>query len=269
MDNTNKLKLELGIWDSVKILLYQIFLGILINIIISIFLVRSDHILIGDLGSIIALIILIRKTEKKTQWSLRSSLNPKKENRGLILPLLITIIGMNITMSEAVNYLELLFPMSDFLIRLLNEAFGGDPSFISLFLSIAIIAPIVEEVIMRGLILNGLLRRYSRFHSIIISAFLFGIYHANIYQFVPAFISGLLFGWLYSKTKSLLLCIFGHSIYNSMIIILDGVLNLKIKGYTVDGFQPVWFTFTGIVLLLLGILNLKKNIYLSSNEAYE
>ena len=82
------------------------------------------------------------------------------------------------------------------------------------FLAVVIAAPIFEELIFRGVILDGLLKNTSPAKAIFWSAFIFGVVHLNPWQFVAAFILGLVIGWLYYKSKSLLPCIFVHFVAN-------------------------------------------------------
>lgn len=88
-----------------------------------------------------------------------------------------------------------------------------------MFISFIIIAPIFEEILMRGIILEGFLNRYKPATAIIISSIMFGAMHLNIFQFVNATIGGLFLGVIYYKTRSLVLCIVAHMI-NNLIPIL-------------------------------------------------
>src|SRR5690606_30966839 len=79
---------------------------------------------------------------------------------------------------------------------------------------IVIAAPILEEVIMRGIILDGLLKRYSPVRSILFSSFLFGLLHLNPWQMVSAMVIGIFAGWVYYRTRSLALPILIHATNN-------------------------------------------------------
>ena len=81
---------------------------------------------------------------------------------------------------------------------------------------IAIVVPILEEVLFRGAIEGHLLRKgWSPKWAILVSALIFGIIHGNPAQIPFAFLIGLLFGWLYYRTGSLVPGIVGHIINNS------------------------------------------------------
>jgi len=84
-----------------------------------------------------------------------------------------------------------------------------------------VIAPVVEEMLFRGVILRSFLTQYSRRTAILGSAVLFGFAHLNIYQFVVGVILGSLAGWLYERTRSLIPCIALHASYNSALTALD------------------------------------------------
>ncbi len=85
---------------------------------------------------------------------------------------------------------------------------------ISSFISIVIFAPVLEELFCRGIILRGLLKHMSPAKAIVWSALMFGIMHLNPWQAIPAFILGLLMGWIYWKTHSLWSVIFIHFVNN-------------------------------------------------------
>lgn len=78
------------------------------------------------------------------------------------------------------------------------------------FITIVVLAPLLEELLFRGIILDGYLKNYSPVNSILISAFLFALIHGNLAQGIGAFVMGILTGLLYWRTKSLLLCIALH-----------------------------------------------------------
>jgi len=104
--------------------------------------------------------------------------------------------------------------MPDFVEKMFIEVFGNMGVW-SVFTAV-IMAPILEELIFRGVILDGLLKKYRATGAIFLSALLFGIVHLNPWQFVGAFLLGLLFGWVYWQTKSLLLTILLHFFNNGL-----------------------------------------------------
>jgi uncharacterized protein len=119
--------------------------------------------------------------------------------------------------STLVGVVTQAFPLSDNE-RALFERLGGDD--LATTLLGCVIAPVVEEMLFRGVILRGFLQRYERSHAIWGSAALFGMAHLNIYQFVAALLLGALSGWLYERSRSLVPCIALHSAYNTALTLL-------------------------------------------------
>lgn len=83
-----------------------------------------------------------------------------------------------------------------------------------------LIAPVVEEMLFRGIILRSFLRQYPPGVAIVHSAAVFGMAHLNMYQFMLAFLLGLLLGKLYERTRSLLPSMLVHGCYNTAVTIL-------------------------------------------------
>lgn len=88
-------------------------------------------------------------------------------------------------------------------------------------------APVLEELIFRGIVLKGLLKNYSPWVAIGQSALLFGLIHINPVQIVGAGLIGLLLGWLYYRTRSLWLCMAGHSLNN--LVAFLGMTNSSVS----------------------------------------
>jgi membrane protease YdiL (CAAX protease family) len=117
--------------------------------------------------------------------------------------------------------------------ELLNEASTiFEHNYFYLIVSACFYAPIVEEVVFRGIILGGLLKKYSPKMALPISAFLFAFAHLNLQQGLNAFLLGLLLGYIYYKTKSIYLTIFGHFTNNVLALLVyvpSGITGLIIN----------------------------------------
>ncbi len=81
---------------------------------------------------------------------------------------------------------------------------------------IALAGPVVEEYVFRGAIARSLLKQYSPTTAILISAAIFGVFHINPAQILPAFLIGIVFGWVYYRTASLIPVIVMHVVNNSV-----------------------------------------------------
>jgi uncharacterized protein len=116
-----------------------------------------------------------------------------------------------------------------------------------------VLAPLLEEMLFRGVLLRGFLRRYPKGAAIALSAFLFGAAHLNIYQFVLAFLLGLLLGWLFERSRSLVPCIALHAAFNSTVVASAQVLGNDTS--LADFSAPVWAAalgaaFVGMIVLV-------------------
>ena len=105
------------------------------------------------------------------------------------------------------------------------ESLSGPPSDYDWFHPISIVgtvftAPFGEELIFRALFLQGLLVRFSRTRSIVLTALLFGIFHWNFHQALSGFITGIFLGRMFVDTRSLWVPITMHGIHNSLLLVL-------------------------------------------------
>lgn len=83
-------------------------------------------------------------------------------------------------------------------------------------LAVAIIGPVLEEMLFRGAITKELLKQYEPSKAILISGLIFGIFHLNPAQIFPAMLIGFVLAWLYWRTGSLIPGILIHIVNNSL-----------------------------------------------------
>ena len=84
---------------------------------------------------------------------------------------------------------------------------------------VVLIAPVLEEILFRGILVNKV--------GVVLNSILFSVIHIGngdlysiIYPAIITFIIGSVLGTAYKKTKSLLLVILAHSIYNIFILFI-------------------------------------------------
>lgn len=104
-------------------------------------------------------------------------------------------------------------PTNEYIALLLESGVIG-------FLCICIVAPLIEEIIFRGIILRGLLANYSPGDALVTSAVLFSLFHFNPDQLLQTLIAGMVLGWIYIKSYSLWPSIVAHSWYNMIAFIV-------------------------------------------------
>jgi len=153
-------------------------------------------------------------------------------------------------------------PMPEFMKKIFLE-FANQNGIFS-FIAIVIAAPIIEELIFRGIILNGLLQRYSPVKSIIISSVLFGIVHLNPWQFISAFIIGLFSGWVYYRTGKLTLSILIHFVNNLFAFVgmyfmnTETMMNESLTELYGGLSNLILITVGAITVSIIGVLLLRK-----------
>lgn len=89
---------------------------------------------------------------------------------------------------------------------------------IPVLLTVAVAAPVLEEIFCRGIICEGLIKNNSPLTAILWSACIFAVIHLNPWQGLSAFVIGCFLGWIYYKTRSVIPCIFIHFITNSIAV---------------------------------------------------
>ena len=90
--------------------------------------------------------------------------------------------------------------------------------------SAVIAAPILEELLFRGMIYARLRDLCGAKWAIIISAAFFGIFHGNLVQFVYAFIIGLMLAYVYEKMKTIWAPIMFHVGANLLSVLITELL---------------------------------------------
>ena len=126
-------------------------------------------------------------------------------------------------------------------------------------LSITLVAPVLEECLFRGAIEGHLLKKMKPWAAILISALLFGIVHMNPAQVVYASLIGIVLGWLYWRSGSVLPSIVAHVLNNTIAVI--GMRYYDSEG--IESFeelageqaQPIiWAAYAGLAILLFLVL---------------
>lgn len=111
---------------------------------------------------------------------------------------------------------------------------------ILLFISVVVLAPIVEEIVFRGIFFNLLNRKRSTLFAMIVSSVIFGLLHAQ--TMVPTAVIGFVLCFIYHRTGSLLLVMAGHMVNNLIAFSLPlfiGDTDMLGSGYEVLGLALV------------------------------
>ncbi|MGB3453750.1 MAG: type II CAAX endopeptidase family protein [Moheibacter sp.] len=129
------------------------------------------------------------------------------------------------------------------------------------FITVCILAPILEEILFRGVLLRGLLQNgTSPIIAIFVSSLLFGAAHLNPWQFIAAGFLGAIFGFVYYRTRSLWLCMFLHALNNTIsfvFMIKEGTLEGSVSNS--NNFTSVTVFFFLAIICSWMIYKLTKN----------
>ncbi|HOF38863.1 MAG TPA: type II CAAX endopeptidase family protein [Candidatus Hydrogenedentes bacterium] len=156
------------------------------------------------------------------------------------------------------------FPSSSFPFEA-SEVFRASPN-MSCF-ALVVVAPLTEELLFRGVILQGLLRRRSIGRSCVVSSLLFALIHVNPFQFVPLFLGGLLLAAVQLKTGSLWPSICMHAGFN--IPPAAAIMAQARLAATQEAGPPSfpWFhVFAGVLLLAGAVLSFWSRRTRASSE---
>jgi uncharacterized protein len=145
-----------------------------------------------------------------------------------------------------------LIPIPDSFKKILEDMMSGQSPWVIILMVIG--APILEEMLFRGIILDGFLHHYSPQKAIIWSSILFGLVHLNPWQFVAAFTGGLLIGWVYWQTRSLLPAMFIHFVMNFSSFLLQFILVGDDQMFmTFESIGGVW-VFIFLMIISIAVL---------------
>ena len=174
-------------------------------------------------------------------------------------PLIFIVMGIFIFEVEINKILSSIFPIPYYFEKIFSkQTESGFQSGIA----VVLLAPFFEEILFRGIILKSFLEQYSIRKSIIASSLIFSAFHLNIYQFVIAFILGVLSGWIYSRTYSLYPCFLIHSFYNSICLIYVGLqraFDFFPFKQSMSNLESLIFLIFGGVFIMVGMFPLIKN----------
>jgi hypothetical protein len=165
---------------------------------------------------------------------------------------------------QLTNQSSVLAKFYDMLMEAMKQLTSG-PLWAS-FLVVAIFAPIFEEWLCRGMVLRGLLTKMKPVWAIVISAAFFAVIHANPWQALNAFLIGLVMGYVYFKTGSLILTMIIHFINNGTSVILSNIESLKDYDYWIDilGKQHYMIVFVVSCVVLAACLYFFSRIKLEN-----
>lgn len=164
----------------------------------------------------------------------------------LLIPALVLLAG------ELNNFLLGIFPISAWERQAFESMASGSVPAVT---AVCLLAPVIEEMLFRGVFLRSFLAQYPRGMAIGASALIFGVAHLNVYQFAIAFVLGLIAGWLYERSRSLIPCIALHALYNTSVVMGEASSN---GGMDLANAASTGTWAFSLLAALAGVLALKR-----------
>jgi len=187
-------------------------------------------------------------------WKALYSLGPFPKS--YCLPSLLAGFGLCILLSELASFI----PMPPFIEEFFLKLLQGNRFFA--FLGVCLVAPIMEELFFRGFVLRSFLERYSLPKAVIVSSFLFAVFHLNPWQAIVAFGIGLLNAWLVLRTGSVVPGMLVHFATNFtsafLLFALAALFGFSPEDLVHHDHFPWQILAVGIVATVCGLLWLLK-----------
>ncbi|HHW21540.1 MAG TPA: CPBP family intramembrane metalloprotease [Clostridiaceae bacterium] len=166
------------------------------------------------------------------------------------------IIPLGIFFNLFIANLLAVLPLPDRLIQDYAEASsdiqGITPAIV---LSVVLMAPVLEEVLFRGLVFKSLHRGMPLIPALILQALVFGLLHGQIIWICYATLLGIALGITKARYVSLYPCILFHLAFNGWNYIMVPVYNLLPDSNLVNIAISV---VSAVIIVLLGILIFRK-----------
>lgn len=119
--------------------------------------------------------------------------------------------------------------------------------------SAVIAAPLLEELLFRGMIYKRLRDLCSAKTAILVSAAFFGIFHGNLVQFVYAFVIGIMLAFVYEKMKTIWAPVIFHIGANLISVLITELMP--------EGFINGFVMLAAMAICLVITVFLLKYIY--------
>lgn len=202
------------------------------------------------LGSILIILLFIKKGYTNINKSC-SMTAMASFDKGLLLWILL----LELSSILPINMLVAFFDFGDFSFSTSDSALS-----VAAIVGTCLLAPFAEELVMRGGVEEYLLRwKPNAGLAIVLSSLLFGVLHLYPSLIVVAFLNGLLYGWVYYRSRNIVVCFLMHMINNVASCLADWLrpddsTSLEILFQT----RVIIITLFCVVFMVASLVNIKK-----------
>ena len=218
--------------------------------------VHASIVLVAFVAAPPMLMALMLNTKPRDALYLR---RPRMRELGLAALLALLLLPPLAALSQAVSIwrpdlLEGRHPIIDILKAINHGEPFAEGQFLTALLAFALLPAFCEEVAFRGFLLSGLHRRFRPRNAVLLSAFLFALYHMNVFLFLPMFLLGVILALLTIRSRSLLPAICLHFLHNSMLIAGVALADFSEETLTGSSMQVWPWIIGGCLLLATGLV---------------
>ncbi len=255
---------KLYVSNAIGLLLFYLFVGVVLSGILkaatpkfSNEILESTITVVADfLGQFLVLWIMVVKINFRLDPRINFMPADRVDHK-LLVAVLLVAIGYYFAYHNSLGIWTDRIPVGDLFkdyFKTIENELKRNP--FPFMVSALFIAPLFEELFFRGILLRGFMGNYNPVVSIVLSALLFGIFHMNGPQFVNAFLLGLILGYVYYSTRSLILCVAIHAMNNGIAFYYGSDKNSP----NLIGF------FVGVFLLTAGLFAFRKFQHKGNNQ---
>ncbi len=136
------------------------------------------------------------------------------------VPICLVALGLNWASGELLSRLADVDLSDQELVKFLTSSSLSLRGKAILFSFLLIEAPLLEELLFRGVFFGGLTKVMPVWGAMLLSGFLFAFIHVNAATLIPLWFLGIAFAWLYVRTGTLLAPMAVHLIFNATNLLL-------------------------------------------------
>ena len=137
-----------------------------------------------------------------------------------VIPICLIALGLNWASGELFARLTNIDLADQDLVKFITSNALSLRSKALLFLFLLIEAPVLEELLFRGVLFGGLTKIMPIWPAILLSGLVFAVIHINAATLIPLWFLGVAFAWLYVRTGTLLAPMAVHFTFNAVNLAL-------------------------------------------------
>ncbi len=155
-------------------------------------------------------------------------------NKNIIFSAILIGLSLSILTDEADRLLNMIFPMPEPVLDLLEQALKINTlwDFLVIVSSAVFLAAVCEEMLFRGFLQTSFEHSFDITKAVMLTALLFGIVHFNPWWTIQLIIFGIFLGVLSWKSKSIIPAMIVHGINNSLALIFQNVDEKHLNFYS-------------------------------------